>query len=261
VTRRPSSFVLGAVLTFLYAPVLVLVLYSFNDSRFSAAWQGFTLRWYARLFESPETAAALKNTLIISTSATLLATLLGTALAVGMHVYRFRGRGLTESLLYLPIIAPDIVMGVALLAFYVLVSLTLGRISVILAHVAFQISFVALVVRGRLQDFPPALLEAAHDLGADDARTFRHVILPLLKPGIAAGALIAFAISVDDFVVTYFTAGAGASTLSIRIYSMVKRGVTPDINALCTLMLVFTLAVLLLARRLGGPAILKGNTQ
>jgi spermidine/putrescine transport system permease protein len=242
--------VLWGTLLFLYAPVLVLVLYSFNDSRFSATWEGFTLEWYARLFQSAETATALRNTLIVSVSATLIATLLGTLLAVGLHMRRFPGRALVELLLYLPIVAPDIIMGVSLLAFFVAVQLPLGRLSIVLAHVSFQVSFVALVVRARLEDFPPALLEAARDLGADEFQAVRRVLLPIAQPGIVAGALIALALSIDDFVIAYFTAGAGASTLPIRIYSMVKRGVTPDINALSTLLLVFTVALILAALRL-----------
>jgi spermidine/putrescine transport system permease protein len=247
---RGARLVLAGTLLFLYAPVVVLVLYSFNDSRFSAAWQGFTLEWYARLFQSPETAAALRNTLIVSTAATVIATLLGTLLAVGLHLRRFPGRAAVELLLYLPIVAPDIILGVSMLAFFVAVQLPLGRLSIVLAHVAFQVSFVALVVRARLQDFPPSLMEAARDLGANEVRAIRRVLLPIVRPGIVAGALIALAISIDDFLVTYFTAGAGASTLPIRIYSMVKRGVTPDINALSTLLLAFTLVLILVAMRL-----------
>jgi spermidine/putrescine transport system permease protein len=245
---------LGVVLVFLHAPIAVLVLYSFNDSRFGAAWQGFTLRWYARLLESPETGAALVNTLVVSVTSTVLATVLGTLLAVGLYLYRVRARGPIGLLLYLPIVAPDVVIGVALLLFYVAVGLPLGRVSIVLAHASFEISFVALVVGARLQDFPPAVLDAARDLGADEWRTLRHVVLPLLSPGILAGALVAFAMSVDDFVITYFTMGAGASTLPIRIYSMVKRGVTPDINALSTLLLLVTVAALVLAQRLRRPA-------
>ena len=241
---RPNRVVLWATIAFLHAPVAVLVLYSFNESRFGARWAGFTLDWYARLLASAETGAALRNTLVVSTTSTLIAAVLGTLLAIGLHLHRGRGRTVLEALLYLPVVVPDIIMGVATLAFYVAVHLPLGRITIILAHIAFQVSFVALVVRARLQDFPPSLLEAARDLGASRIQTLRHVLLPLLRPGIAAGALIAFALSVDDFVITYFTAGAGASTLSVRIYSMVKRGVTPDINALSTLMLLVTLALL-----------------
>jgi spermidine/putrescine transport system permease protein len=237
--------VLWGTLVFLYAPVAVLVLYSFNDSRFSALWQGFTLDWYARVFTNPETARALGNTLVVSLTATVASTVLGTLIAVGLHLRRFRGRSAIELLLYLPVVAPDIVMGVSLLAFYVAVQLPLGRLSIVLAHVSFQVSFVALVVRARLQDFPPSVIEAARDLGATEAGAIRRVLLPMARPGVIAGALIALALSVDDFVITYFTAGAGASTLPIRIYSMVKRGVTPDINALSTLLLLFTLALVL----------------
>lgn len=239
-----------AVLAFLYAPVLVLVMYSFNDARFSAIWQGFTLGWYQRLMHSPETAAALRSTLVVSLTATAIATVLGTLLALGLHLRRFRGRAAIELLLYLPVVAPDIVMGVALLAFYVALHLPLGRLSIILAHVSFQIPFVALIVKARLQDFPTAVIEAARDLGADEGAMIRHVLLPIIRPGILAGALIALALSVDDFLITYFTAGAGASTLPIRIYSMVKRGVTPDINALSTLLLVATLILIVAALKL-----------
>jgi spermidine/putrescine transport system permease protein len=241
---------LAAVLLFLYAPIAVLVVYSFNDSRFSATWQGFTLGWYQRLLQSPETAAALKSTLVVSLTATALATVLGTLLALGLHLRRFRGRAAVEALLYLPVVAPDIVMGVALLAFYVAAHFPLGRLSIILAHVSFQIPFVALIVKARLQDFPVEVIEAARDLGADEGAMIRHVLLPIVRPGILAGALIALALSIDDFLITYFTAGAGASTLPIRIYSMVKRGVTPDINALSTLLLVATLVLVVASLRL-----------
>jgi spermidine/putrescine transport system permease protein len=247
---RGARVVLGLVLFFLYAPVAVLVLYSFNDARFSATWEGFTLEWYRRLLTSPETGAALQTTLIVALVATALATVLGTLLAIGLHLRRFPGRGLIDLTLYLPVVAPEIVTGVALLVFYVAVRLPLGRGSIILAHVAFQIPFVALIVRARLQDFTREVLEAARDLGADEGATLRHVLLPIIRPGIVAGALIALALSVDDFVITYFTAGAGASTLPIRIYSMVKRGVTPDINALSTLLLAATLVLIVAAIRL-----------
>ncbi|HUF50372.1 MAG TPA: ABC transporter permease [Longimicrobiales bacterium] len=246
---RSATAAFWLVIAFLWAPVAVLVAYSFNDSRFSAQWTGFTLDWYHRVFSSAETAAALRNTLIISTISTVVSTVLGTMLAIGLHM-QARGRGAVELLLYMPIIVPDIIMGVATLALYVATGMPLGHASVVLAHVAFQISFVALIVRARLHDFPVAVLEAARDLGASRTQTLRHVVLPLLRPGIAAAALIAFALSVDDFVITYFTAGAGASTLPVRIYSMVKRGVTPDINALSTLLLLVTITVLAVGTRL-----------
>lgn len=245
--------VLAITVAFLYAPILVLVLLSFNDSRFSTHWSGFTLRWYGHLLHSPETGAALVNTLIVSVTSTTIATVLGTLLAIGLDLYHPRSRSALEGLLYAPIILPDIIMAITTLALYVTVHLPLGRISIILAHSAFQISFVALVVRARLQDFPDSLVEAARDLGANQLVTLRRVILPLLAPAIVTGALLAFALSVDDFVITYFTAGAGASTLPLRIYSMVKRGVTPDINALSTLMLIVTMGAVLIAGRLSRP--------
>jgi spermidine/putrescine transport system permease protein len=239
--------VLWGTITFLYAPVAVLVLYSFNKARFGAQWTGFTLDWYARLFDSAATADALRNTLIVSTTATLCAAVLGTMLAIGLHLHRIRGRALVDLVIYLPVVVPDIVIGVATLAFFVAIGFPLGRTSIILAHIGFQVSFVALVVRSRLQDFPPSVLEAARDLGATRGQVLRHVLLPLLRPGIVAGALVAFALSLDDFVIAYFTAGAGASTLPIRIYSMVKRGVTPDVNALSTLLLLTTVALVAVA--------------
>jgi len=203
-----ARLALGFVLVFFYLPVLVLAVYSFNDARFAMEWQGFTLRWYGQVFRSPEVALAVQNSLIVSLSSTAVATVLGTLLGIGLHLRYFRGRRLVDALVYLPVIAPDLIMGVALMAFYVVVHLTLGHLSIILAHVSFQISFVALVVRARLQSFPPELLEAARDLGAGPFLTLRRVIVPLSLPGIAGGALIAFTLSIDDFLITYFTAGA-----------------------------------------------------
>jgi len=179
---------------------------------------------------------------------------LGTLLAIGIELYRVHARGAMAALVYAPIILPDIVMAITTLALYVTIHLPLGRTSIVLAHIVFQTSFVALVVRGRLQGFPAGVIEAARDLGASQLQTLRRVILPLLAPGIVTAALIAFALSIDDFVITYFTAGAGASTLPLRIYSMVKRGVTPDVNALSTLLLLVTVAAVLAAGRVRRPA-------
>jgi spermidine/putrescine transport system permease protein len=244
VTERRIRLVFWLTVIFLYAPVFVLVIYSFNDTRFSARWAGVTLKWYVQLLESRDTLDALRNTLFVSLTSTAIATVLGTLLAIGLYRPAARSNLLVDLVLYLPIIIPDIVIGVATLALYNVVNFPLGRVSIILAHVAFQISFVTLVVRARLQGFQPALLEAARDLGASQWQVLWHVLLPLLRPGIAAGALLALALSIDDFVITLFTAGSGSSTLPLRIYSMVKRGVTPDVNALSTLLLFATLIVL-----------------
>ncbi len=252
-----NRVILWGVLAFLYLPVLVLAVYSFNASRFALSWEGFTLEWYLRVFTSPEIGRALRNTLVVSTVSTAASTALGTALAMGLHFHRFRGRDLLQGGFYLPILIPDIILAVALLSFFALVALPLGLGSIILAHVSFQISFVALLVRARLQAFPASLVEAARDLGATPAGVVRRVVLPLAAPGIVAGALVAFTLSVDDFLIAYFTAGAGSSTLPIRIYSMIKRGVTPEVNALATLLLVFslvTISVSMLILRRGGEA-------
>jgi spermidine/putrescine transport system permease protein len=238
------AFVLGIV--FIYLPVLILVIYSFNDSRFAVTWQGFTFKWYLLLWEKPEVIRAVRNTLWIAFSSTFVATILGTLLAFGLKLYPFPGKKFIQPLMLLPIIIPDIIMAISLLAFYVFLNFSLGQLSIILAHITFQIAYVALVVGSRFQDFPDNIIEAAQDLGAGQKDIIVKILLPLTKPAILAGALIAFTLSVDDFLITYFTAGAGSSTLPIQIYSMVKRGVTPDINALSTLILLVTLLLLYL---------------
>lgn len=247
-----GRLVLGAALVFLYLPIAVLALYSFNDSRFALAWEGFTWEWYARLFTSPEVGRAVRNSLVVSGVSTVVSTVVGTTLAVGLHFRSFRGDGALWKGFTLPILAPDILQGVALLSFFSLVALPLGLTSIILAHVSFQVSFVALLVRARLQGFPPAMVEAARDLGAGTHAVLRRIVLPMAAPGIGAGALVAFTLSVDDFLITYFTAGAGASTLPIRIYSMIKRGVTPEVNALATLLMLFSLLTITAAVMLAG---------
>lgn len=246
--RSPSGALsLAGVLGFLYLPMAVLVLYSFNDSRIALSWEGFTLDWYRAVFRSPEIARAVRNTLVVSGVSTVVSTLLGTGLAVGLHFGRFRGRGAARGAVYLPVLVPDIILAVAMLAFFALVGMPLGLATITVAHVAFQISFVALLVRARLEDFPRSLVEASLDLGAGPLRTLRSVVIPLAAPGIVGGALVAFTLSVDDFLIAYFTAGPGSSTLPIRIYSMIKRGVSPEVNAVATLLLVLSLVTIPIA--------------
>ena len=224
---------------FLYAPIVLLFIFSFNDSKFaSASWKGFTFHWYRELFTNEAIGVALKNSLIISLTATLTSVIFGTMVALAMERYDFWGKLVFDSLLYLPIIIPDIAMAVMLLLFFVLVKMPLGRYTVIISHIAFNISFVAIVVRARLAQLDSSLEEAAQDLYANHWETFRRVTLPLLMPGILGGGLLAFTLSLDDFVITFFTSGPGATTLPLRIYSMVKLGVTPEINALSSIMLL-----------------------
>jgi spermidine/putrescine transport system permease protein len=258
---RGSRWWLGAISSllyvFLYAPIAVVMVYSFNAARYGGPWRGFTTKWYGALLDSPEKLDAAWNTLVLAGVSTLVATLLGTLLGYGLHRYRFPGRRLFSFLMYIPVVIPDIVMAVAMLMFYALVRdalgiFQLGMTTMILSHVTFQIPFVAIVVRSRLVGMDPALEEAAHDLGATSWKTFWHVTFPLILPAVVAGAMLAFTLSLDDFVVSFFTTGPGATTLPILIYSSVKRGITPDINALSSLIvlisIVGTLVVTLLQR-------------
>ncbi len=247
--RRPIALWVAALTgyAFLYIPLIIVVVYSFNDSRLNAEWVGFTLEWYAKLFRNEEMLTAAGNSLIIALIASLTATVLGTMAGVAM--YRFKTR-LLPILVLTPIAIPEILMGVSMLIFFVLLNLTLGIVSVALAHIAFCIGFVAIVVRARMADMDESLTEAARDCGATPWQAFRHVTLPLLMPGVIAGALMAFTLSIDDFVITFFTAGAGTVTLPLQIYSMIKIAVTPEVNAVSTLLMLLTLALIVIASRL-----------
>lgn len=233
---------------FLYLPIVILVVFSFNASRYSSsAWRGFTLRWYGVLFQNQAIGAALRNTLTVAGASTLISTVFGTMVALAMERFDFRGKLIVDGILYLPIIIPDIAMAVMLLLFFVLARVGLGLVTIIISHVAFNISFVAVVVRARLAYFDITLEEAARDLYANEWQTFRRVTLPLILPGVLGGALLAFTLSVDDFVITFFTAGPGSTTLPLRIYGMVKLGVTPEINALSSMMLIASMILVMLS--------------
>ena len=241
-----------AVLAFFYLPVVALVANSFNRSRFGGSWEGFTLDWYARLYGQREIWSALSNTLVIAVVATAVSTVLGTTAAFALHRFEGRLQRLHYLLVYTPLVIPEILMGIGLLLFFVTVGLRLGLVTVALSHVTFCISYVAFVVLGRLQDFDWGLVEAAQDLGATPWVAFRSVVLPNLAPGIAAGALLAFTLSIDDFVITFFTSGPGSTTLPVRIYSMIKHGSPALINALSTLLLLVTFTTVWLSQRLTG---------
>jgi spermidine/putrescine transport system permease protein len=244
--------------TFLYLPIVVLVLFSFSSSRYASIWEGFSLAWYAKLFRNPDISQALLNSLLIAAATALIATVLGTLAAMGLQRAADRRRAaLYDAGLTLPILMPDIVQGISLLLLFVLVfngvertfdwRPTLGRTTVIIAHAAFAISYVAVVVRARLRGMDKRLEEAAMDLGANEWQVFQHITLPLIWPGVLSGGLLAFTLSLDEFVITFFTSGPGATTLPIQVWSMVKRGVTPEINALSTLMLMASIALVTLS--------------
>ncbi len=253
---------------FLYLPIIILVIFSFNDSRSTAQWAGFTTRWYVAMAKDHQIILSLWNSLFVAVVSTIISVIIGTLAALAMERYRFWGKLMMDAVLYLPIIIPDIAMAIMLLIFFDLsgvgfepwkvhlfgVHLAVPY-SVIIGHVAFNISFVAVVVRARLAQMDMVLEEAAQDLYADPWRTFWRVTFPMLLPGIVGGALLAFTLSMDDFVITFFTSGAGFNTLPVRVFSMIKKGVTPKINAVSTLMLLFSLvlvAISLILSRGGG---------
>lgn len=245
----------AAVYLFLYLPLVIVVVFSFNDSRLNAEWVGFTWKWYAKLFHNREMLTAALNSLIIASVSAGVATILGTLAGIAMQQHRLR---LLQILVLAPIAMPEILMGVSLLVLFILINMTLGLISITLAHITFCIGFVALAVQSRMSSLDPALVEAARDLGATPWRCFLEITLPLLMPGILAGSLMAFTLSIDDFVITFFTAGVGSSTLPLQIYSMVKIAVTPEVNAVSTLLMLLTLVVISVASRLS-PAIFNGK--
>ncbi len=255
-TSRWLGAAVGLVYLFLHLPLLILVAFSFNASRFSVDWTGFTLEWYRRLLERPDILHGLRNSLIVGGAATVIATVCGTLFALALGRHRFRGRRTLESLLYVPLVTPEIVVGISLLAFFAALGVALGLATIVIAHVAFSISFVAVVVRARLMGMDRSLEEAALTLGADEVTTFWRVTLPQLLPGVVAGGLLAFTLSFDDYVITSFVAGSGSSTLPVVIYGMVRRTVEPSINAISTIVLVVTTILIYAADRLsrGGAA-------
>ena len=272
--RRSPWLTLMVVLvyTFLYIPILVLVVYSFNASRANIRFEGIVNQgpcgpfyWFCVLGRNRDVLRAAENTLLIATISTLVATVLGTMAALALQRYRFRGKTLSQASLYIPIVIPEIVMGIGILVLFTALfrfvngalglqgdqRLAMGLPTVIVAHIAFSVPFVALVVQARLQGFNRSIEEAARDLGATGWTTFWRITLPNIAPGVLAGALLAFTLSLDDFVITFFTTGPGATTLPLYIYGLLRRTITPEINALSTVWLLIVLLALLLMQRVG----------
>ena len=234
----------GLVYLFLYAPIAVLIFFSFNSTRSTQVWTGFSTRWYGELLRDQSILDALQTSLTVGVVATAIATVIGTLTALALSRHGFRGQTATDSAIYAATVMPEIVVGVSLLVFFVAAGFALGVTTIIIAHVAFTISFVTIVVRARLSGMDPSMEEAAQDLGASPVQTFLRVTLPLILPGVMAGALLAFTLSFDDFVITFFVSGVGSSTLPLKIYSMIRFGVSPVINALSTVVLVATMVLI-----------------
>lgn len=233
------------VYIFLYLPIAVLIVFSFNSSKLNSIWTGFTFKWYKSLFNNVAILEAMKNTILIGFISTLVSVIIGTITAIGLYKSNFKGKKLLDGFLYVPVVIPEIVLGIALLAFFSQIQLPMGLTTLIIAHITFSISYVVVVVKARLDGLDPALEEAAGDLGASPKEAFFKVTLPVIMPGIMAGALLAFTLSLDDVIISFFTAGPSSTTLPLKVFSMVKFGVTPEINALSTIMLIFTVIIVL----------------
>ncbi|MBN2069242.1 MAG: ABC transporter permease [Opitutales bacterium] len=243
-SRFPLLISVGVML-FFYLPIFLLVVGSFNDSRYGGPWRGFTLKWYERLLTERDIWAATENTLIIALVSTVVATCLGTIAAWVLHRYHGALQRTHYLFMYMPLVVPDILMGISLLLLFVNFSAKLGLTTITLAHITFCTSYVTLVVLGRLQDFDNNVVDAALDLGARWPRIIWNVILPMLGPGIASGALLAFTLSVDDFIITFFVCGPGSTTLPLYVYSSMKHGSPTIINALCTIFMAVTAIIVI----------------
>ncbi|MGC1428322.1 MAG: ABC transporter permease [Albidovulum sp.] len=250
-TFRLMLLILGVVFAFLYIPISVLVGLSFNEGGLPTAWTGFSFKWYGALVENEDILKAAGNTLIVAIFSTVLSTILGTLLAVGVEIRRRNGKWL-ETVIFAPMIIPDIVLAIALLSFFSLLGVKMGLHTIIVSHVVFNLAFVCAVVRARLKSFDWSIVEASADLGASTITTLARVVIPVLMPAIIAGALLAFTLSVDEFIIAFFTAGAGRSsiTLPMQIYAMIRFGVTPEINALATIVMSVSVVALALSQRL-----------
>ncbi len=244
--------VVAGVLLFLYLPLAVLFAFSFNDSKYSMAWKGFTLKWYEALAANPQLVDAAIHSVVLAVTAATVATLIGTLGAVALYRYRFRGRTTLSGLLYVLLLTPDIVLAISLLCLFVVLGVSLGFGSLVIAHVTFCLPFTVVTVYARLSGFDPRLVEAARDLGAGEFTAMRRVVLPLALPAIVAGWLLSFTLSLDDVVVSYFVSGPEYEVLPLRIYSMVRLGFKPEVNALATLLFVLSLAIVLASQLLLG---------
>lgn len=248
---RFSSIYLGLILLVMYLPIVVVIVYSFNASKLDASWGGFTLDWYRKLIHNQSLMEALKNSLILAVLSCGISAVIGTIGAVGLARWDMKGKGILESVSMIPIMIPEIILGMVFLAFFSFLGLRFGMLTLVLGHMTFCIPYIFIMVKGRLAGLDKSIGEAARDLGASEVRMFCDITLPLITPAVLSGTLLAFAMSLDDVVISFFTAGAKTNTLPVKIYSQLKVGITPEINALCTLMLVITFLIILLVGYIG----------
>ncbi len=240
-----KNMFLYLVFAFLFLPIIVLIIYSFNSSSMNIIFENFTFDWYHKLFQNSVLIESFTNTLIVACVSTIISTIIGTISAYGLYKFDFPLKKLINSLIYIPIVIPEIVLGISLLSIYTLMRLELGMFTIILSHIAFSIPFVVVSVRSALSRETITYEEAGKDLGASNFKIFKEIIMPIIMPGIISGATLAFTLSLDDVVISYFTAGPGSNTLPLYIYSMIKTGITPDVNALSTLMMLVVFIILI----------------
>ena len=243
---RFSGFYLGLIFFLMYVPVAVVVVFSFNESRLPVSFTGFSLKWYTELFRDAALMEALKNSLVLAVSSCLVSAVIGTLGAVGLSRIHWKTKGVMEYISILPLMIPEIILGMVLMAFFYMLNLKFGMLTLLIAHTIFCVPYILMEVKARLAGMDPALEEAARDLGASSFRAFLDITLPLVMPAVISGSLLAFAMSMDDVVISIFVTGPRVSTLPIKVYTQMKTGVTPEINALCTIMLAVIILVLLL---------------
>jgi spermidine/putrescine transport system permease protein len=243
--KRLKNIFLYLVFAFLFLPIIVLVVYSFNSSSMNIIFENFTFDWYHKLFQNTDLIESFVNTLIVAGISTITSTIIGTISAYGLYKYNFKGKELINGLIYVPIVIPEIVLGISLLSIYTLMKLELSLFTIILSHIAFSIPFVIVSVRSTLNKDIKVLEESAKDLGASNYVIFKEIVLPTIMPAVISGATLAFTLSLDDVVISYFTAGPGSNTLPLYIYSLIKTGITPDVNALSTLMMLVVFIILI----------------
>ncbi len=254
-TKLPNIYI-GVVTAVLYLPIILVIVYSFNESKISSVWGGFSLKWYETLFKDKAMFQALLNSIVLALSASVAAAVIGTLGAVGFQKVKMRTKGAVEYLSMLPIMIPEIILGMVFMTFFALLGLPFGMTTLILAHTTFCVPYVYMLVKARLVGMDKSLAEAAKDLGASELRVFVDITLPLLMPAILSGMLLSFAMSLDDVIISVFVTGVNVNTLPIKVYTQIKTGVTPEINALCTLMLGATIVLVILSNllsRIGRP--------
>jgi spermidine/putrescine transport system permease protein len=240
----------GVVMLFFYLPIAILVIFSFNESKLNIVWTGFTFEWYAALLKDRVLIRALQNSLIVATATTAISVVLGTVGAWLLYRFRYRASSALETLVFLPMIVPEVILGVSLLILFVTLGLQLGYTTIVISHVTFCFPFVMAAIQARLSGLDPSLEEAALDLGATPVQAFTKVLVPYLMPAIVSGALMSFTLSLDELIVTYFTASAGTRTLPLEIFGRVKKGLDPSLNAISTVFIVVTVFALLISEAL-----------